>query len=110
MTHSNQEILRNFMGAICRVVSEGTSDTYAAMVITKFSRSNSAKFPFVKHITLDSNKVQVDKKVDSVSPKLIGAFIKKMMDSLFSDLFKRLVKRQLGIGLLEDLKDIGVKI
>lgn len=108
--HSNQKILKNFIGAICRVVSEGTSDTYATMVITKFNKSNSAKFHFVEYIHLGSNKIRIDEEVNSVSPRLIGRFIKKMVDSLFSDLFKRLVKRELGIGLLEDLKDIGVKI
>lgn len=110
MTHSNQKILKNFIWAICRVVSEGSSDNYAIMVITQFNKSNSAKFPFVKHIHLSSNKIIVDKEVDLVSSKLIAAFIKNIINSLFSDLFKRLVKRQLGIGLLEDLKEIGVKI
>ena len=110
MVHSNQEILKKFIGAICRAVSEGTSDTYATMVITKFNKSNSAKFPFVKYIHLVSNKIMVDEEINSVDAKLIGKFIEKIMDSLFSDLFKRLVKRQLGIGLLEDLEDIGVKI
>ena len=110
MTHSNQEILKNFIGAICRVVSEGTSDNYAAMVIKKFNKSNNAEFPFVKYIHLDSNKIKVDEEVNSVDAKSIGKFIKKLINSLFSDLFKRLVKRQLGIGLLEDLEDIGVRI
>jgi len=110
MIHSNQEILQYFLGTICRLVSEGTSDTYAAMVMTKFNRSNIKKFPFVNYIYIHSNKVNVDKKVNSVSPKLIGGFIKKLINSLFSDLFKHLIKRELEAGLLADLKFIGVKI
>ena len=110
MVHSNQEILTNFIGAICRVVSEGTSDTYATMVMTKFNKSTSAVFPFVKYIHLSSNKVQIDKEIDSVDAKLLGKFIKKMIDSLFSDLFKRLIKRELGVGFLDDINNMGVKI
>src|SRR3989338_4841936 len=90
--HSNQEILQNLLGAICRLVSEGTSYTYASMVMTKFNRANIKKFPFVKYIHMHLNKVNVDKKVNSVSPKFIGRFIKKMINSLFSDLFKHLIK------------------
>ena len=110
MAHSNQKILKNFIGAICRVVSEGTSDTYATMVIKKFNKSNNAEFPFVKYIHLDSNKIKVDGEINSVGSRSVGKFIKKMINTLFSDLFKRLVKRRLGIGLLGDLEDIGVKI
>lgn len=102
--------MKNFIGAICRVVSEGTSDDYASMVINDFNKSNSAKFPFVKHIHLYPDRVTVGKEVNSVDSKIIGKFIKKIINSLFSDLFKRLVKRELGVGLLDDLKGIGVRI
>ena len=110
MSHSNQKILTDFLEAICRVVSEGTSDTYATMVITKFDKSIRTKFPFVKYIHLKSNKIDVSEKVNSVSPEFIGKFIKKLIDSLFSDLFKRLIRRNMGIILLEDLKKLGVKM
>ena len=110
MLHSNQLLLKNFFGAICSAVSEGTSDRYAMMVIKKFIKNNISEFPFVKYIHLRSNKISVDKEINSINPKLIGEFIKKLISTLFSDLFKRLVKRELDIGLLEDLKDIGVKI
>ncbi|MEK6949806.1 MAG: hypothetical protein AABX34_06290, partial [Nanoarchaeota archaeon] len=60
------------MEAICRLVSEGTSDTYATMVMTKFNRANIKKFPFVKHIHLYANGVKVDKKVNSSDPEFVG--------------------------------------
>lgn len=108
--HPNQAILKNFIEAVCSVVSEGTSDTYAIMVIKKFNKSISAEFPFVKYIHLRYNKISVDKEINSINPKLIGEFIKKIINTLFSDLFKRMVKRELGIGLLGDLKAMGVRI
>ena len=110
MIHSNQEILTNFLEAICRIVSEGTSDTYAAMVIRKFNKSNSKEFPVVKYIHFEANRFNVDKKVNNINPKFIGKFIKKIINSLFSDLFKRMVKREIDVGLLRDLKSIGVRI
>ena len=109
MVLSNQKILQNFLGTICKLVSKGTSDKYAAMVIKRFNKSNSARFPFVKHIRLYSNRVKVDKEVNSNDPELIGKFIKMLIDSLFSDLFKHLIKRKLDIGLLVDLRSIGVR-
>ena len=108
--HSNQEILQNLFGAICRLVSEGTSDTYAEMVMTKFNRANIKKFPFVKHIHLYANGVKVDKKVNSNDPEFVGKFIKRLIDSLFSDLFKHLITRKLDIGILDDLKSMGVRL
>mgnify|MGYP001563982284 CR=1 FL=1 len=109
MVHSNQEILQNFLGAICKLVSKGTSDKYATMVISRFNKSNSAEFPFVEHIRLYSNRVKVDKEVNSNDPKLVGKFIKMLIDSLFSDLFKHLIKRYVNKGLLVDLESIGVR-
>ena len=108
--HPNHVILTNFFEAVSGVVSEGTSDTYAAMVITKFNKQISSEFPFVKYIHLHTNKVKIDKEINSVSVKLIGKFISKLINSLFSDLFKHLIRRQLDLGLLEDLKSLGVRM
>ena len=107
--HSNQEVLQNLLEAICRLVSEGTSDTYAAMVMTKFNRANIKKFPFVKHIHLYANGVKVGKKVNSNDPEFVGKFIKRLINSLFSDLFKHLITRKLDVGILDDLKSMGVR-
>ena len=107
--HSNQEILQNLLGAICRLVSEGTSDTYASMVMTKFNRANIKKFPFVKHIHLYAKGVKVGKKVNSNDSAFIGEFIKRLIDSLFSDLFKHLITRKINAGILNDLKSMGVR-
>ena len=108
--HSNQEILQDFLGTTCRLVSEGTSDTYVAMVMTKFNRANIKKFPFVKYIHLYANGVKVDKKVNSNDPAFVGKFIKRLIDSLFSDLFKHLITRKLDVGILGDLKSVGVRL
>jgi len=108
--HTNQIILTSFFESVSGVVSEGTSDTYAAMVITKFNKSSSSQFPFVKYIHLHSNKVKIDKEINSVNVKKIGKFISNLINSLFSDLFKHLIRRQLGMSLLDDLEKLGVSM
>ena len=107
--YQNQRVIKHFLEAICRVVSEGSSDTYAVMILKKFNKEVSSEFPFVKDMHLYSNRIEVSENINSVNKKAIGNYIKKLMNSLFSDLFKRLLKREIGIGLLEDLKEIGVR-
>jgi len=109
MTHSNKEILEHFFDVILGVVSEGTSDNYALMVISQFSKKISKDFPFVKYFSI-KNSVKVDEKINRVDHKKVSKFITKLMDSLFSDLFKHLVKRKMDENLYNDLKLIGVKI
>jgi len=110
MVHSNQQILTNFFVAIVRVVSEGTSDKYAVMVIKNFDKVNKKKFPFLRYIDFQLGKIIVNEKINSIDPKLVSKFITKLMDSLFSDLFKHLIRKKISVGLYEDLKKLGVKI
>lgn len=97
------------MEAICRFVSEGSSNRYATMVLRKFNKNSSLEFPFVKYIDIYSNRIDVDEELNSINNKDVGRYIIRLTNSLFSDIFKRLIKRQLGVGLLEDLKQMGVK-
>jgi|TARA_Y100000310_G_scaffold216244_1_gene217256 hypothetical protein len=108
--HTNRIILANFIGSVCNVVSEGTSDRYAIMILNKFNKSVKAQFPLVKYIHIRHNKVNINKEINSIDSKVIAKYIKKIMSSLFSHLFMRLVKRELDVSLLHDLQDIGVKI
>ena len=107
--HSNQEILQGFLGIICRLVSKGTSDTYAAMVIGNFNKKNSVEFSFVRYIHIHSNKVEIDKEINSIDSKLVGKFINNLINSLFSDLFKHLIKMEFSSRLLNDLKSLDVR-
>ncbi|MAE42803.1 hypothetical protein CMO93_03455 [Candidatus Woesearchaeota archaeon] len=110
MAKSNQKILTDFLETIIQLVSKGTSDTYAAMVIMKFTERSSAKFPFARYIHVDSNKIKINPKINSVDPKLIANFINKEINTLFSDLFRHLLKREMGAIVYDELKEIGVKI
>jgi len=110
MTHSNQKILTNFFEAIVRVVSEGTSDKYAIMVIKKFCLISIKKFPIVKYVDFQHDKVIVNEKINSIDQKLVSKFITTLIDSLFSNLFKHLLRKKMSVGLYDDLKKLGVKI
>ena len=115
MAHSNQQILTNFFRDIITVVSEGTSDSYAIMVISRFKKDNIKNFPFLEHVSLRPNgqlssSIEVSSKVDSVNPVLVRKFLTKLISSLFSDLFKHLLKRKMSTELYRDLKELGVDI
>jgi len=110
MAKSNQKILTDFLETIIRLVSEGTSDTYAAMVIMEFTERNSAKFPFARYIHIDSNKIKINPKINSVDSKLIANFINKEVNTLFSDLFRHLLKRKMDVTVYDELNEIEVKI
>ena len=110
MKHTNEEILKHFFETIVRIVSEGTSDTYTAMILMKFGSKNRSDFPFVKYIKIVPHQVKIDKKINSVNSKLIGEYITKLIDSLFSHLFKHLLKRKMDAELYKDLKKLSVKI
>ena len=110
MKHSNEEILTHFFETIVRIVSEGTSDTYTAMILMKFSSKNRSDFPFVKYIKIGPSQIEIDKKINSVNSKLMGRYITKLIDSLFSHLFKHLLKRKMNAELYKDLKKLSVKI
>ncbi|MBW2976456.1 hypothetical protein KY347_03345 [Candidatus Woesearchaeota archaeon] len=109
MVYSNQNMLTEFLGAICKEVSRGSSDKYALMVLKRFNKSNVKEFSFIRYINLFRGKVKISKEINSIDRKLIGKFIKKMADSIFSDLFKHLVKKNLSTELLENLRNMGVK-
>lgn len=110
MVHSNQKILMSFFNSIIRIVSGGTSDLYAVMVMQKFIKNNIATFPFVRHIHLRLGKIDINQKINTADRKIIGKFLTKLINSLFSDLFKHLMKRKINVELFEDLKSMGVKI
>ena len=110
MVHSNQKILKNFIGAICRAVSEGTSDTYATMVLMRFNKKNSPDFPFVKHIKLYTHKIIINQEINSINSKHVAKYITKLVNTIFSDLFRHLLKKKMGLELLRDFKELGVKM
>ena len=110
MKHTNEEILKHFFETIVRIVSEGTYDTYTAMVLMKFCSKNRSNFPFVKYIEIEPHQVNIDKKINSVNSKFIGRYITILIDSLFSDLFKHMLKRKMDVELFKDLKNLSVKI
>ena len=108
--HTNQKILKNFFDTIIRIVSQGTSDTYATMILMKFNKENTSDFPFVKYINLYSKKMEINQKINSVNSKLVAKYITKLVNSIFSDLFKHLLKKNMSLELLKDFKKLGVKI
>ena len=109
MVRSNQVILQEFLINIARVVSEGSSDEYVLMVLRKFTEGQNEVFPFLKHVNFDTNSINVDKKINSVNPELIGKFLKVFIKTLFSDLFMLLVKKRIPERLARDLEYLGVK-
>ena len=110
MLHPNQQILKKFFETIISIVSQGTSDTYAAMVLMRFNKKNTSDFPFVKYINLYSKKIKINRKINSINSKLVAKYITKLVNNIFSDLFKHLLKKKMGIDLLKDFKKLGVKI
>jgi len=110
MTRANQKILTDFFRSLVKIVSGGTSDSYAILVIKIFVKKHTREFPFAKHIHIDLEEIKISKEINSVNPKLVGKLLSKLINSLFSDLFKHLVKRKISVELYEDLENIGVKI
>ena len=104
------QILKNFFNTIIDIVSQGTSDKYASMVLMRFNKKNISDFTFIKYIDLYSKKIKINQEINSINSKLIAKYITKLVNSIFSDLFKHLLKRKMGIDLLKDFKKLGVKI
>ncbi len=112
--HSNKEILTKFIASIIRVVTGGTSEKYAVMILKKFIKNRKTKYAFLQYIELDSldnaGNVKIDEQINSAEPKEVGQFIDEMINSLFSDLFKQLLSREISPTLLIDLKMLGVNL
>ena len=51
-----------------------------------------------------------NQKINSVNSKLLAKYITKLVNSIFSDLFKYLLKKKMDIELLKDFKKLGVKL
>ena len=69
MLRSNQQIMQDFFDNIVKIVSEGSSDKYVMMVLNKFVEAHKGIFPFLKYVSIDLNKIKVDKKINSVNPQ-----------------------------------------
>ncbi len=104
-----KKTLDDFFQIIISVVSEGTSDSYALMVMDNFNKKNMKQFPFLKYIRTSRGKVEIGEQVNAVHPKLMAKYVLKLMNTLFSDLFRHLVRKKLSVGLYEDLKRLGVE-
>lgn len=110
MARSNQVIIRDFFDNLVEIVSEGASDKYVLMVLRKFTESHAKRHPFLKYVHIDLKRIKVDKKINSVNPRLVGGFLKVLVNSLFSHLFMLLVKRKIPPELAEDLESLGIKM
>lgn len=110
MTKSNHQLLSEFFDTIIKLVSEGTADTYAVMVMKKITNEKKRRYPFLADLTFKKNTVIVSKDIDKYSPQDISAFITELIDSIFSDLFKHLLRKKMSEGLYKDLKQIGVEL
>lgn len=114
MMHSNKDILTKFIASIIKVVTGGTSEKYAVMILKKFIKNRKAKYDFLEYIDLSSldsaGNVKIDDQMNSAEPKEVGKFIDEMINSLFSDLFKQLLSREISAALLIDLKMLGVDL
>lgn len=110
MARSNRVIIQDFFDNLVEIVSEGASDKYVLMVLRKFTERHAKSHPFLKYVHIDLKRIKVDKKINSVNPKLVGKFLKALVNSLFSHLFMLLVKRKIPPELAEDLESLGIKI
>ena len=110
MLRTNQKILKDFFDTIISIVSQGTSDTYATMVLVKFNKEIISDFPFIRHINLQKKKIEINKKINSINSKLVAKYITKLVNSIFSDLFRHLLKKEMAAELLKDFKKLGVRI
>ena len=112
--HTNKEILTKFISSIIKVVTRGTSEKYAVMILKKFIKDRKTKYGFLKYMDINSldtaGSIKIDDELNSIEPKELGKFIDEMIDSLFSDLFKQLLSREISPSLLVDLKMIGVDL
>jgi hypothetical protein len=113
--HTNQDILAGFLATIIRTASEGSSASYAVMIVRKFIRNNVSEFPFVNSINLESlsmeqKDIKIAKDINSAHPKKVGEFVTKLTNSLFSDLFKHLIAKKMDPELIDGLNKLGVKM
>ena len=112
--HSNKEILTKFVASIIKVVTGGTSEKYAVMILKKFIKHKKTTYDFLEYIDLSSldntGNLKIDEQINSAEPKEVGKFIDEMINSLFSDLFKQLLSREISPALLIDLKMLGVDL
>ena len=110
--HTNQELLTHFFLGIIKLMSHGSSDKYAEMVLKKFIQDESTKFPFLNLIDSNSitTEVKIDPQINTVQPQLIGQFIIDLNKTLFSDLFRHLLASTLTPELVTELKELGVNI
>lgn len=110
VVRSNQVIVKEFLNSIVKIVSEGSSDKYVMMVLSRFINGHSEVFPLSKYIHIDLQTIVVDKKINYVNPKDVGKFLRVLVKSLFSDLFMLLVKKKIPKRLAEDLEYLGIKM
>ncbi len=112
--HTNKEILTKFIASIVKVVTRGTSEKYAVMILKRFIKDQKTKYEFLEYIDLTSlnnaGSVKIGEEINAAEPKEVGKFIDEMIDSLFSDLFKQLLSREISPALLVDLKMLGVDL
>ena len=107
---NTQATLQDFFKLVSKIISEGTSDQYSLMVLDHFMREHEKQYPFVKYIHLQKDTVVVESGVNKADPKLVAKFIEELMGSLFSRLFKHLVKKKMTIELYEQFKRLGVQL
>lgn len=110
MKHSTQKTVSVFLNNILKLASKGSSENYAAMVLTRYLAKIEKKYPFVKAITVTPKRVIVDKRINKASPHQVGKLLTNVIDSLFSDLFKLLVKRTMPMTFVRDLENLGVPL
>lgn len=110
MRHSTQKTVSVFLNNILKLASKGSSANYAAMVMTRYMTGVSKKYSFVQYITITPKRVIVDKKINGSSSTQVGRLLTDVIDSLFSDLFKLLVKRTMPMTFVRDLEDLGVPL
>ena len=111
--HTSKITLEKLLDSIIKVVSRGTSEKYAVMVIKKFINKHKSSYEFLNYVDISGNtheSIKIDDQINTAEPKEVGKFIEEMINSLFSDLFKQLLSREISSELLVDLKMLGVDL
>jgi DNA-binding ferritin-like protein (Dps family) len=103
-----KKALAEFFDLIVNIISEGTSDNYAVMVMTQYISNKSHEYPFVKSIHLSKNGTVVDDAIMNINQQDMSTFLTELMDSLFSKLFKHLIKNKMTKELHNEMKALGV--
>jgi hypothetical protein len=103
-------IIQNFFDTVSAVISEGSSDKYAAMVLENFIVQARKKYPAAQHVSFKGEKLIVLHSMDTCTQKQLATFLEHLMNSLFSQLFKHLVKKRMTIELYEKIRQLGVKL